>query len=69
MCDAAIQNAGFQQSKADYSLFIRSSGKSFTAVVIYVDDMVITGNDSSAIGSLKRFLHDRFQIKDLGKLK
>lgn len=69
MCDEAIQNAGFQQSKAYYSLFIRSSGESFTGVVIYVDDMVITGNDSSAIGYLKRFLHDRFQIKDLGKLK
>lgn len=65
-----IQSVGFQQFKADYSVFIQSFGDSFIAVVIYIDDMVITGNEPEAIKSLKRFLRDRwFQIKDLGQLK
>eukprot|EP00257_Ricinus_communis_P018410 XP_015577124.1 uncharacterized protein LOC107261550 [Ricinus communis] len=38
-------------------------------VLIYVDDMVITGNDADAIHNLKKLLHQQFQIKDLGILK
>ncbi|XP_016647585.1 PREDICTED: uncharacterized mitochondrial protein AtMg00810-like [Prunus mume] len=65
----AILAAGFIQSKADYSLFTRKDGKSFTALLIYVDDILITGNDIDAINSLKSFLHTHFRIKDLGDLK
>jgi len=34
-----------------------------------VNDILITGNDDEAIQSLKRFLHTKFRIKDLGDLK
>ncbi|RVX01387.1 hypothetical protein VitviT2T_002736 [Vitis vinifera] len=65
----AIQAAGFVQSKADYSLFTCRKGKSFTALLIYVNDILITGNDVNAIVALKQFLHSHFRIKDLGDLK
>ena len=65
----SIQSAGFIQSKADYSLFTCKKGKSFTALLIYVDDILITGNDLNAINVLKQFLHNQFWIKDLGDLK
>ncbi|CAL8999399.1 unnamed protein product [Prunus brigantina] len=65
----AIQAAGYTQSKADYSLFTCKNGKSFMALLIYVDDILITGNNVAAINSLKQFLHTRFRIKDLGDLK
>ncbi|BBH04611.1 RmlC-like cupins superfamily protein [Prunus dulcis] len=65
----ALQDAGFVQSLADYSLFTRYHDNSFTIILIYVDDIVITGNDPKAIQSLKDFLHARFRIKDLGNLK
>ncbi|TXG72309.1 hypothetical protein EZV62_000888 [Acer yangbiense] len=65
----AIHATGFVQSKADYSLFTCNRGKSFTALLIYVDDILITGNDLAAINTLKQFLHNRFRIKDLGDLK
>lgn len=65
----AIRSAGYTQSKADYSLFTRKVGASFTALLIYVDDILITGNDLTAIDALKSFLNKRFRIKDLGDLK
>ncbi|RVW79188.1 Retrovirus-related Pol polyprotein from transposon RE1 [Vitis vinifera] len=65
----AIQSAGYAQSRADYSLFTRKQGKSFTAILIYVDDILITGNDPVSIATTKKFLHSHFHLKDLGDLK
>ncbi|RVW99200.1 Retrovirus-related Pol polyprotein from transposon RE1 [Vitis vinifera] len=45
------------------------SGNSFIAVLIYVDDMIITGNDENVIAALKESLHTKFRIKDLGQLR
>ena len=61
--------AGFIQSQADHSLFILSQGQSSTFILVYVDDILIVGNDLSAINNFKTMLTHHFQIKDLGKLK
>lgn len=37
-------------------------------VLIYVDDLIITGDNMDEIVSLKQSLHQKFAIKDLGKL-
>ena len=41
----------------------------FTVLLVYVDDMIITGNDPSSIAALKSLLHQKIGIKDLGSLK
>ncbi|RVW41777.1 Retrovirus-related Pol polyprotein from transposon RE1 [Vitis vinifera] len=64
----AIRSTGYAQSRADYSLFTRKQGKSFTALLIYVDDILITGNDPVSIAVTKKFLHNHFHLKDLGLL-
>ncbi|GJY81632.1 ribonuclease H-like domain-containing protein [Tanacetum coccineum] len=56
-------------SKFDFSLFTKKSDKVFIALLVYVDDIVITGNDLIKIEKFKMFLKSKFQIKDLGKLK
>lgn len=38
-------------------------------VLIYVDDLIVAGDNLDEITSLKQSLHQKFSIKDLGKLK
>lgn len=66
---SALAEAGFTHSKANYSLFICTRGCHLTIVLVYVDDIIITGDDPLSISILKKFLHSRFHIKDLGHLK
>ncbi|GJS75643.1 ribonuclease H-like domain-containing protein [Tanacetum coccineum] len=63
-----IQN-GFSQSKSDYSLYTKSDKGVFLTLLVYVDDIIITGNNVSEIEKFKFFLKSKFMIKDLRKLK
>ncbi|CAH9141419.1 unnamed protein product [Cuscuta epithymum] len=65
----ALVGIGFRQSRADHSLFIFQKGLVHTFALIYVDDVILAGNDSSHIDSIKHYLDTKFSIKDLGKLK
>ena len=58
-----------QKSKSDHSVFYRNSQTGIILLVVYVDDIIITGNDTEGISSLKSFLHGQFHTKDLGMLK
>ena len=58
-----------QKSKSDLSVFYKNSSSGIILLIVYVDDIVITGSDSKDILSLKSFLHSRFHTKDLGILK
>ncbi|XP_016186328.1 uncharacterized protein LOC107628038 [Arachis ipaensis] len=60
---------GYTQSKHDYNLFTKVTGSGFTAVIVYVDDLVLAGNCIKEITALKQHLHDLFKIKDIGELK
>nr|GEX58443.1 ribonuclease H-like domain-containing protein [Tanacetum cinerariifolium] len=57
------------QSVNDHSLFTKSKNNKFTALLIYVDDIVVTGNCMNEIKSFKSFLKSKFNIKDFGSLK
>ena len=60
---------GFVQSKFDYSLFTHTQGSSSTVLLVYVDDILLTGNNPTCVNSLKKVLDDRFGLKDLGSLR
>ena len=66
---SALLQFGFKQSKADYSLFVKNHEGKFLVVLIYVDDMIITGNSPQTLNDLKKYLHTQFHMKDLGDWK
>nr|GEV97731.1 ribonuclease H-like domain-containing protein [Tanacetum cinerariifolium] len=57
------------QSKSDYSLYTKSDSGVFLALFVYVDDIIITGNNNSEIEKFKVYLKSKFMIKDLGNIK
>ena len=58
------------RSGADHSVFYRHSQPNLCIyLVVYVDDIVITGNDQDGITNSKQHLFQHFQTKDLGRLK
>lgn len=59
----------FHQAKSDYSLFIHGSGDTFVVLLVYVDDIILTGASSSIISELKIHLNTVFKLKDLGSLR
>lgn len=64
-----LMNLGFKKSQADHTLFIHMTGNVYIALLVYVDDIVIAGNNDAAIEELKKDLAKAFKLRDLGPLK
>ncbi|XP_019059553.1 PREDICTED: uncharacterized protein LOC109117195 [Tarenaya hassleriana] len=59
---------GFQNSLADASLFILHQSDVRVFILVYVDDIVVTGSSSSLVTRVIDDIAARFSIKDLGDL-
>lgn len=63
-----LLNIGFFQSLADSSLFIYRCSSHTIYLLLYVDDIVVTGSDSHQLILFLDLLGREFDIKDLGGL-
>jgi hypothetical protein len=63
-----ISRLGYSISPYDSALFIRRTDRGTILLLLYVDDMIITGDDITGIQELKQFLSQHFEMKDLGPL-
>ncbi|KAB2614533.1 hypothetical protein D8674_039240 [Pyrus ussuriensis x Pyrus communis] len=66
---SVLTTVGFKRSNADSSLFVRTGTAGKLVVLVYVDDLIITGDNTDEITKLKHSLQQRFAIKDLGILR
>ena len=65
-----MKKFGYNQSHGDHTLFFKHSSEGKKAIlIVYVDDIMMTGDDSEELERLKKLLANEFEIKDLGELK
>ena len=64
----ALSLRGYVHLHHDYSLFYRKVGALVVFVTVNVDDVILTGTDTTEITQLKAYLDGTFKIKDLGRL-
>nr|CAN68480.1 hypothetical protein VITISV_007280 [Vitis vinifera] len=59
---------GFKNSHSDTSLFVLHAGTNLLYLLVYVDDIIITGNSDDLVSQVVECLAQRFSLKDLGPL-
>ena len=67
--NAFLQNIGFKTCQADSSLYAYVQGEYIVLLIIYVDDLILTGSSDMLIQDIKSKLKGEFDMKDLGELK
>lgn len=65
----AIKGFGYKHCQADHTLFVKHCGSKITILIVYVDDIVLIGNDPKEIAQLKGKLATEFEVKDLESMK
>jgi len=66
---SVVTAAVFSASTHDPALFVHTSSRGRTLLLLYVDDMIITGDDSEYIAFVKACLSEQFLMSDLGPLR
>lgn len=60
---------GFRQAHSDHTLFVYVCEKTVVILIVYVDDIILTGNCHLGIEKAKKYLANEFEVKDLGCLR
>ena len=64
-----MKSIGYKQSNSDHTLFLKTKKGEVTALIVYVDDMIVTGNNPGEQKALPNCLAQEFEMKSLGHLK
>jgi hypothetical protein len=63
--DTYILSLGFVRSKVDHRIYSKEEGGCFIYEALYVNDMLMVGNNMDAIKEVKKQLSSNFDMKDL----
>ena len=63
-----LTQQGFDYSRADQSLYFKFTSSYCIYILVYVDDIIITGSNNTELQSFISILHSQFSLKDLGSL-
>ena len=67
--DSYFMSNGFSKSNGEPTLYIKAENGNVLIVVLYVDDLIFTGNDKALIDDSKEAMKNEFEMIDLGLLK
>ena len=65
--DSVIKAYGFIQTFGEACIFKKVSGSSVAFLILYVDGILLIGNDVEFLDSIKGYLNKNFSKKDLGE--
>ncbi|RVW88563.1 Retrovirus-related Pol polyprotein from transposon RE1 [Vitis vinifera] len=63
-----LLTSGFKNSHSDTSLFVLRSSNHVVYLLVYVDDIILTGSSDTLVSQFVDYLAQRFSLKDLGPL-
>ena len=65
-----VKQYGYPQGHLDHTMFYKSTDEGkIIVLIVYVDDMILIGNNHVEIEALKKILAKEFEVKDLGALR
>ena len=67
--DAFLLSQNFQRCRSDPNVYLQQHDDHIIIIVLYVDDLLITGSTIASISAIKTALHNAFEMSDLGLLK
>ena len=65
--DELIKAYGFIQTFEEACIYKKVSGSSLAFLILYVDDILLIGNDMEILDSMKGYLNKSFSKQDLGE--
>ncbi|XP_043700429.1 uncharacterized protein LOC122651179 [Telopea speciosissima] len=66
--DGSVERLKARPCFSNHSVFVCCKGEKLVVLVVYVDDIIVSGNDEGGIKEVKDYLQQHFQTKDLGQL-
>ena len=66
--DRFLLDNGFSRCHSNNTIYTKKVGKSFTILVLYVDDLILTSSDPNHINRVNSRLKNKFEMTDLGHL-
>ena len=65
--DEVVKGFGFIKNGEEACVYKKESGRSVAFLILYVDDILLIGNDIPMLESVKTSLKNSFSMKDLGE--
>ena len=67
--DSFLLSQNFERCKSDPNVYLQQYEGYLLIIVLYVDDLLITGRTLASISIIKIVLHEAFEMSDLGLLR
>ena len=65
--DEVVTTNGFKENIVNQCIYMKVSGRKYILLVLYVDDILLTANDTNMLVETKQLLFSHFYMKDLGE--
>jgi hypothetical protein len=66
--DEVVKGFGFHQNEEEACVYKKESGSAIVFLILYVNDILLIGNDITMLESVKASLKKSFSMKDLGEV-